>query len=314
MDAKALAFRADAIDPRTTHWPGLEMNGIGRARSYGAVSILNAFATGKGGALSIELSTTATVKFHNKSREISGFSITHPSESTKLVVTVVENILEHYGYRDKLGGEVIISSNIPPAVGLKSSSAAANATALATVSALDQAPDDEVLLNIVIDSSIETGVSLTGAFDDSFASYHGGAVLTDNKERRVEKKIDILPELRGVILVPPRKTYTGGIDGSKFAAINGLEKIAFREAYEKHPWDAMTLNGLACASVLGEDPQPALEALRAGALGAGISGKGPAVAAIVPRNKVDDVRRAWERYPGQVILSSPNSKKSEIEE
>ena len=290
------------------------MKGTGRARSYGAVSILNAFATGKGGALSIDLSTTATVKLHNKSPEISGFSLTHPSESTKLIRTVVANILDHYGYHDKLGGEVITSSNIPSAVGLKSSSAAANATALATVSALDETPQDEALLNIVIDSSIETGVSLTGAFDDSFASYHGGAVLTDNKERRVEKKIDVPPDLRLVILVPPRKTYTGTIDGSKFAAINSLEKIAYREAYERHPWDAMTLNGLACTTVLGEDPKPALEALQAGALGAGISGKGPAVAAIVPPSKVDDVKKAWESYPGLKILSSPNSKKAKIED
>ncbi len=290
------------------------MKGIGRARSYGAVSILNAISTGKGGALSIDLWTSSKVTLHNGTGAISGFSATHPDESTKLVVTTVERILDQYGYRDKVNGEVITSSNIPPAVGLKSSSAAANATALATVSALGIDPNDDILLGIVTDAGVEAGVSITGAFDDSFASYHGGAVLTDNNLRRVVKEIFIPPKLRVIILVPPRKTYTWSLDGSKFAAINRLAEMAYREACGDHVWDALTLNGLAYSSVLGEDPQPALAALEAGALGAGLSGKGPAIAAIAQEDKVDNVKKAWEKYPGQVLLCSPNSKKAMIEE
>ncbi len=290
------------------------MRGIGQARSHGAISILNAFSTGKGGALGIDLWTTATVTLHSGPGGISGFITSHPSESTKLVVATVEKILERYGYGGKMSGEVITSSNIPPAVGLKSSSAAVNATALATASALGIDPDDDLLLNIGIDAAIEAGVTITGAFDDSFASYYGGAVLTDNKLRRVEKEIRIPPKLRVMIFIPPRKTYTGSVDGSKFSAVSRMAELAYREACNRNVWDALTLNGLACASVLGEDPKPALAALNAGALGAGLTGKGPAVVAITEEDQVDNVKKAWEDYPGRVLVCFPNQKKAMIEE
>ena len=290
------------------------MKRIGQARSHGAISILNAFSTGKGGALGIDLWTSAKVTLRSGPGGISGFITSHPSESTKLVVTTVEKILERYGYGGKMSGEVITSSNIPPAVGLKSSSAAVNATALATASALGIDPDDDLLLNIGIDAAIEAGVTITGAFDDSFASYYGGAVLTDNKLRRVEKEIKIPPRLRVMIFVPPRRTYTGSVDGSKFSAVSRMAELAYREACNMNVWDALTLNGLACASVLGEDPKPALAALEAGALGAGLSGKGPAISAIIEEDGADNVRKAWDNYRGRVLLCSPNEKKAMIEE
>lgn len=289
------------------------MKGSGRARSYGAISILNAFSTGKGGALGIDLWTSAQVSLRRGFSKNSGFISSTPNESANLVVLTMEKVLDHYGYKDKVSGEVLMSSSIPPAVGLKSSSAAANATALATVSALDLEPDDDLLVSIGIDAGLEAGTSITGAFDDSFASYYGGAVLTDNSLRRVEKIIKIPPHLRVVILVPPRKTYTGNVDRSKFSAITRLADLAYREASDSNVWDALTLNGLACASVLGEDPTPSLRALQAGALGAGLSGKGPAVAAVVEEGKEEEVIKTWESLPGKVLVCSPNQKKATIE-
>ena len=170
------------------------MKGNGQALSHGAISILNAFPTGKGGALGVDLWTRAKVTLREGPGQISGFISSDPEESNKLAVTVVQKVLERYGYERKLQGEVITSSNIPAAVGLKSSSAAANAVALATVSALDEEPADDTLVAIGVEASIESGVSLTGAYDDSFASYHGGAVLTDNDHRKVEKVLKV-PEI-----------------------------------------------------------------------------------------------------------------------
>lgn len=290
------------------------MKAVGQARSHGAISILNAISTGKGGALSIDLQTTAKVTLHDGSGRISGFVSSYPDESTRLVVKAVEKTLDHYGYANKVSGEIVTSSNIPPAVGLKSSSAAVNAATLATASALGIDPEDNLLLNIGIDASIETGVSLTGAFDDSFASYFGGAVLTDNRRRKVEKEIKIPSKLQVLILVPQRKTYTGSIDSSKFSAISRLCDLAYREAAQGHIWDALTLNGLACASVLGQDPKPMLAALQAGALAVGLSGKGPAVAAIVEDDDADIVKKSWETFQGEVLVCSPNEKKARIEE
>ncbi len=290
------------------------MKGHGTAVSHGAISILNAFATGKGGALSIDLWTRASVTLQDGPGPISGSITSHPDESRVLIINAVRKTLEHYGFANKLRGEVITSSNIPPAVGLKSSSAAANAAALATASAIGVEPNDDQLLRIAVGASLESGVSLTGGYDDTYASYHGGAVITDNKLMKVEKRLKLPSDLRVLALVPPRKTYTGSLEQKKFAVISRISELAYREASDGHVWDALTLNGLAYASVIGEDPKPALMALEAGALGAGLSGKGPAVAAVIEEDQISKVRKAWEKLPGQQILASPNRKKAVIEE
>src|SRR3989441_3451968 len=282
------------------------MKGTAQALSHGAISILNAFPTGKGGALGVDLWTRAKVSLSEGPGQISGFVSSDPEESNKLAVTVVEKVLEHYGYERKLHGEVATSSNIPTAVGLKSSSAAANAVALATSSALDREPDDDVLLEIGIEASLECGVSLTGAYDDSFASWHGGAVLTDNDRRKVEKVLKIPENIRIIILVPPRQTLTGSLNRGRFAPIKRISELAYAEASNGHLWDALTLNGLAFSAVLGEDSRPALSAIEAGALGAGLSGKGPAVVAAVEEKDSKKVRQAFEKFDGRIIETEPN--------
>jgi shikimate kinase len=291
----------------------LEVKGTGQALSHGAISILNAFPTGKGGALGIDLWTRAKVSLHEGPGPISGFISSDPQESNKLAVAVVQKTLAHYGYTRKLQGEAITSSNIPAAVGLKSSSAAANAVALATASALDEDPDDDALVAIGVEASIESGVSLTGAYDDSFASYHGGAVLTDNDDRKVERILKIPRDFKILILVPPRKTLTGQLDRASFGPIRRISELAYSEANNGHIWDALTLNGLAVSSILGEDPRPALSAIEAGAFGAGLSGKGPAVAAIVDESNLKAVRQAFEKFEGRVLEANPNFTKATIE-
>src|SRR4029077_15588121 len=288
------------------------MKGTGQALSHGAISILNAFSTGKGGALGIDLWTRAKVSLREGPGPISGFVSSDPEESNRLAIAVVQKTLEHYGYERKLQGEVITSSNIPVAVGLKSSSAAANAVALATASAIGENLDDDVLVGIGIDASIESGVSLTGAYDDSFASYHGGGVLTDNDHRKVEKILKIPRDLGVLILVPPRKTRTGQLDRLKFAPVKRISELASKEANNGHVWDALTLNGIAVASILGEDPRPALSAIEAGALGAGLSGKGPAVGAIVNENTLKPVRQVLAKFGGRIIEAHPNFSKALI--
>lgn len=289
------------------------MKGAGQALSHGAISILNAFPTGKGGALGVDLWTRAKVDLREGPGEISGFVSSDPEESNKLATTVVLKTLERYGYERKVHGEVITSSNIPSAVGLKSSSAAANAVALATASAIDQEPDDDTLVAIGVEASIESGVSLTGAYDDSYASYHGGAVLTDNDHRKVEKILKVPKGFKILILVPPRKIRTGQLDRTRFAPIRRISELSYNEADNGHIWDALTLNGLAISSILGEDPRPALSAIEAGAFGAGLSGKGPSVAAIVDEKYSRLVRQALAKFDGRIIETNPNFSKALIE-
>jgi len=289
------------------------MKNSGQAVAHGAASILNAFATGKGAALGVDLWTRAKVSLQGGAGETFGLVASDPQTPSKLAALVVEKVLSRYGYEGKLHGGVITSSNIPTAVGLKSSSAAANAVALATASAIDQEPDDDVLVEIGIVASLECGVSLTGALDDSFASWHGGAVLTDNERGKVEKVLKVPENIRIIILVPPRQTLTGSLDRQRFTPIKRISELAYSQASNGHIWDALTLNGLAISAVLGEDPRPALSAIEAGALGAGISGKGPAIVAVAEQKDSKRVRQAFEKFDGRIIEAGPNLSKAQVE-
>ena len=289
------------------------MKGTGQAVAHGAISILNAMSTGKGGAIGINLWTRSKVTLSQKPGDFSGIIASDPRESNKLIISVAEKTLEYYGYQGKTSAEIITTSNIPIAVGLKSSSAAANATALATVAALGEEADADALVRIGIEASLESGVSFTGAFDDSFASYHGGGVITDNLHQKVEKLVNVPEAIRFFILVPPRKIYTSKLDPSVFAPIRGIVDLAYRQASNGKLWDALTLNGMAYSSLLGEDQRASFAAIAAGALGAGLTGKGPAVVAVTEEEEADRVRHALAKFDGTVLEAAPNRSEARIE-
>jgi shikimate kinase len=129
----------------------------------------------------------------------------------------------------------------------------------------------------------------------------------------VEKVLNLPDDIRIIILVPPRQTLTGNLDRHRFAPIKRISQLAYDAARNGHVWDALTLNGLAFSAVLGEDPRPALSAIEAGALGAGLSGKGPAVVAVVEENHSKMVRQAFENFEGRIIETEPNYSRACVE-
>ncbi|MEM2273490.1 MAG: shikimate kinase [Candidatus Bathyarchaeia archaeon] len=283
---------------------------VGRAIAYGAVTIINAISCGLGAALGINLKTEARVKLTNEPGRIMGRILSDPSESIILIEKVVRRFLKYFGVEDQYGAYVETDSNIPIARGLKSSSAAANAIALATVSALGEEVDDLTIINIGVEASIEAGVTVTGAFDDACASYFGNIVVTDNIERKILRIFQPEEDYAVLIYVPPRKAYTAKSDVNRMKIISREIKALHGMALSGDYWRAMTLNGLAYSAVLGYDPNVAIDALSSGAIAAGLSGKGPAVAAVVPRDKVESARRAWSKYDGEVIEAVINREKA----
>src|SRR3989442_5579379 len=312
MDSTTRALGCNAIYDYCTSGRRLEMKGTGQAVAYGAVSILNALSTGKGGALSIDLSTRARVVLRDGQGPILSDN-GHPEAPTSLAPLVVSKILEYYGYAGKVHGKVQTSSNIPEAVGLKSSSAATNAVALATASALDEQVQDANLVRIGMEASIESGVSLTGAFDDAIASFHGGANITDNNNRVIEKTLEIPADVQIYVLVSSPRESRIGLEPSKYSSIKRIMELAYSEALNGQIWDALTLNGIAYSSILGRDSRPALSAIEAGALGAGLSGKGPAITAVANPEASEKVRKALKIFNGQLIETRPNFNKASIE-
>ncbi|RZN62640.1 shikimate kinase [Methanonatronarchaeum sp. AMET6-2] len=278
----------------------------GKAVACGAITIVNAIAGWRGSALAVDLKTTAEVTLDPDTNEIIGDA---GGLDPTLIEKTVEKTLDWFGM--DLGGAVKTESMIPPSRGLKSSSAAANATVLATASALDC--QDEItskeVLQIGIEAAIEAEVTITGAFDDASASLLGGLTITDNWERELLEHREF--ERKVVILVPSDTAHSSKTNVERAELLEPLVLKAHEMALEGQIADAMTLNGLLYCATLDFNKDIPLEALEAGAEAAGLSGTGTAYAALVDSGSTENVKEAWEQY-GDVIETETNNKGGEI--
>jgi shikimate kinase len=280
------------------------MNGIGESTAYGAVTIVNALATGKGAAFGIDLWTKATVELSDD-KTIETTILNEKSENTLLVEKCVRAVLDRMGEKT-LGAKVKTESTIPIARGLKSSSVAGNAVSLATLAALERRMDPNEVLELVVDASLEAKVSVTGALDDASASLYGNVVVTDNIARKVLRTFPI-EDYFVVLLVPPEKRYTIEVDLPRIRTIANQVEIAHREALNGNYWNAMTLNALIYSGALRLPTNIVIDILEAGAVAAGISGKGPAYAFVVEEEQKETVLRSLNDYEGQLIVTKTRS-------
>ena len=270
------------------------------AAAYGAVTVVNAIATGKGAAFGIDLWTKARVELTDDGA-IETRILNDDKESTLLAERCVRAVFGYFG-ASKLGAKVETNSNIPIARGLKSSSVAGNAIVLATLAALQKRVEPSDILNLVVDASLQAKVSVTGAFDDAAASLYGNVVVTDNMARRVLRTFPV-EDHHVLLLVPPEKAYTANADLRRIKTVAKQVEIAHEQALAGKYWNAMTLNGLIYSHVLRLPADVIVESLGAGALAAGISGKGPAYAFVVEERFKDPVLDVLKRHEGDVIVS-----------
>ncbi len=281
--------------------------------SHGAATIINAMATGKGAAFGIGLETKAVVEL-NDSGEFTARIRSHPKESTKLIEISARKVIEHFGLN--YGARIETESDIPIARGLKSSSTAANSVVLATANALLNSGnkiqfDDQLLINLGVDAAVEAGVTITGAFDDASASYFGGFVVTDNEKRKILRAGEMESSLKVLLFVPKKKTYTAEIDKERTKILSKEIEIAWDEALKGNLYTAMTLNGILYSAIFRQDSEIALSAISAGAIAAGLSGKGPAVVALT-REDSGRIKDAWKEFKGDIIETTINNEKARI--
>ena len=152
------------------------------AKVYGAVSIVNAIATGKGSTLGIDtfVETTLTKK------DGKGIHITSENKtiSSRLINKLIENMIPKK-ILDNTKLELDFKSNIPTGYGLKSSSAISSAVVLSCAKAFGKTMSDEEVLKLGAKTSIQTKVSITGAYDDACACHFGGFNVTDNLKMKL---------------------------------------------------------------------------------------------------------------------------------
>jgi len=276
----------------------------GEAVALGAGTVLNALATGVGSAFAIDAETTARVELDD-SGEVRGEIADSPDADTALVCRCVERVVERFG--DGEGGYVRTESGVPMAAGLKSSSAAANATVLATLSALgvevgdDATVDREAACRIGVDAARDAGVTVTGAFDDASASMLGGVTVTDNTADELRHHDAV--EWDALVWTPPARAFSADADVERCERVASMADLVADLALDGRYGEAMTVNGLAFSAALGFPTDPAVEAMPH-ADGVSLSGTGPSVVAVGDRDGLEHVRDHWSQREGDTWLTT----------
>jgi shikimate kinase len=268
---------------------------------HGAISIVNAVATGFGSAMGISLN----VKVEIISKKGSGL-IFQKGGGSLMIKKIIYDVLQSK-YLNNSQLLININSEIPSGMGLKSSSAVSNAVALACNSLINKEISDESVLNSAIDASLYAKTTITGAYDDSTACFFGGFVTTDNYKKKILKRENSPTDLSAVIFLPNNKKRG---DVTRLKLLSDIYLEAFQLAYSGQYWKAMTLNGVLTSSLLSNSYTITRMCLENGALAASISGNGPAVAAVVRESEVQRIKSALSNLDGRVIISRTNNQKA----
>jgi len=279
-----------------------------KATIHGAVSIVSAIANKKGATLGIALKVEAIVE----TSEGKGIIIQSENKnlSSRLINKTIEKIISKKDL-EKNKITITLASEIPTGYGLKSSSAISSAVALACAKIFKPKLTDQQILLAGVDASIESKVSITGAYDDACSCYYGGFNVTDNGKRNRIQFEKVPSNLIAVIFIPKNRKR-GNL--KKLKILSSIFNNAWELAKEKKYWEAMTMNGLATSAILNSEPKIIVDLIEKGALGASVSGNGPSIAAIVKKENELNVKKIFSSLEGNIIISKVNNKKAEIYE
>jgi len=277
---------------------------VNRATSvvYGAVSVLNAIPTGVGGAIGVNLKVKCELEIVDEPG-VRIESIARGERidvSERLVNALLEVLRERYGLVGGLRARV--ESEVPPARGLKSSSAFINALVVGALKAMRRAYSLEDVALASVEIARRAGLTITGALDDTLASLEQGVFITDNARMRILRHYPAKSE-PVVIFVPREKLDVSEIQPSSFESLRSLYLKAAKNALNGSWREAMTLNGFLTALAIAIDPTPILRALKLPfTIAAGVTGKGPAFFAVT--REPESIADLWSEMEGEIIITS----------
>ena len=274
----------------------------------GAISIVNAIATGKGATLGI------TKKINVEIEASVGSGITIESKNKHLSSRLINSVIKKIVPKNELSKtkfRIYLNSEIPTGYGLKSSSAVSSAVAMGCAKLFKPKMNDFEILSSGVDASIETKVSLTGAYDDACACYYGGFVVTDNYKRKIIRSERCQNDISAIIFIP-KSRKRGNV--KKLRALTNVFEEAWNLAKNSDYWNAMKINGLATSIILNSDPKIIFKLIQEGALGASVSGNGPSIAAIGKKKIIPKLDKIFSSLEGSTMIAGINNKKAEVHE
>jgi len=278
------------------------------SKVFGAVSIVNAIATGKGSTLGIDTFVEITLT----KKEGKGIHITseNKSISSRLINKLIENMIPKK-ILDDTRLELDFKSNIPTGYGLKSSSAISSAVVLSCAKAFGKTMSDDEILKLGAKTSIQTKISITGAYDDACACHFGGFNVTDNSKMRLLHR-EIAPKDLQAIIFLPKSRKRGNL--KKLKEFKDAFEKSWQLAKNSDYWNAAILNGIATSSILNSEPNLIMKLMEKGALCATISGNGPSIMAITDRKNKSRVQKEFSGLDGKIMISNINNKKAYVHE
>ena len=136
--------------------------------------------------------------------------------------------------------------------------------------------------------------SATGAFDDGLAGLLGGGVVTDNRRDELVRRFELPGDCAVALWIPDRTHPPSSRLVGRFRRDRSLARRAVDAALDGDWCAAMRANSALVERAMGYRYAAVHDALRnAGATVSGVSGLGPAVAAVVPHGRVGRVVRAF---------------------
>lgn len=283
------------------------------ATSHSAISVVNALATGLGATIGVDIDCKARASFQKKtnSREKTVRVSSNFEDRHELIETCAKFALRHLGQSVPSGNSIniTIDSKIPPAVGLKSSSAVSTATVKAILGIFGGGRDSKIILDLSCKASKASGASLTGAYDDATACFLGGLALTNNSRFEIVKRSRVPKELGSFVLIllpTGKRRLTSSIDRSVYSRFKKESTDAFQYALKGNVPQAMLLNSIVQCVALHYSFEPISSALLEGASASGITGKGPAVAVLCSSSRTAErIKKAWlENAPQSRIIET----------
>ncbi len=273
------------------------MHGVGRSSS--AITIVNALPTGVGAAVGIGLQARAEVAVR-PARSAQRPSLEIPAEvRSPLVEEALRTGLARFFPSAPSDATLTVRSEIPIARGLKSSSAVSCAVLSAVAQAARASVAPIELARLSADVSLRTGTSATGALDDALAGLSNGFVLTDNRRGTVLREEPVPEGWEALLLVPPTAHRPAPEWSASFRAEATASSVAVEAARQGKWWSAMEHNTVLVERVLGLAYAELRGRLRErGAIASGVSGLGPALAAVAPSARAAEVLAALPSSDG----------------
>ena len=258
------------------------MTVLGRGSANGGVSVLHAAGLGKGCSIGIELS--AEVSLVAGEAEVS-------SDEHGILDSVMAVWIES-GYPQPGDTGWRVSSEVPIGQGLKSSAALACAAAMALNEASWTALSDFDIVDIAVAAQRRAGCTITGSMDDAWAAISPGWKLVDPIQSSRDSVLlegDIDEGL--TVLIALRGSRLAEVQSDSFSNQRKIFERAMASLSSGSVLSAMSANGMAVAAATGDD-----EALRIcnsvivrGAIAAGVSGSGPAIAIVCYEQGVEQL-------------------------